>query len=217
MIIAIDGPAAAGKGTIAARLAARYGLPHLDTGLLYRLVGRIASERNLDLDDGATLGTVAASIDTAELADLALRGHGAGELASRVAVHPEVRAALMQFQRDFAARPDGAVLDGRDIGTAVVPDADLKIYVTATAEERARRRTAELVAKGRSIKYGTILAEIRERDARDAGRAAAPLAMAADAHLLDTTDMDIETAFRAAVDIVERAGAGRLKTGMPRS
>jgi cytidylate kinase len=217
MIIAIDGPAAAGKGTIAARLAARYGLPHLDTGLLYRLVGRIASERNLDLDDGAALGTVAASIDTAELTDPALRGHGAGELASRVAVHPEVRAALMQFQRDFAARPEGAVLDGRDIGTAVVPDADLKIYVTATAEERARRRTAELVAKGRTIEYGTILAEIRERDARDAGRAAAPLAMAADAHLLDTTDMDIETAFRAAVDIVERAGAGRLKTGMPRS
>jgi cytidylate kinase len=217
MIIAIDGPAAAGKGTIAARLAARYGLPHLDTGLLYRLVGRIANEKNFALDDGAGLGRIAASIDTAELADPALRGHGAGELASRVAVHPEVRAALLQFQRDFAARPDGAVLDGRDIGTAVVPDADLKIYVTATAEERARRRTAELVAKGRTIEYATILAEIRERDARDAGRAAAPLAMAADAHLLDTTDMDIETAFRAAVDIVERAGAGRLKTGKPGS
>jgi cytidylate kinase len=196
MIIAIDGPAAAGKGTIAARLAAFYGLPHLDTGLLYRLVGRIARERDLDLDDGAAIGAVAASIDTTEL-------------ASRVAVHPQVRAALLQFQRDFATRPEGAVLDGRDIGTAVVPGADIKIYVTATAEERARRRTAELVAKGRIIDYETILAEIRERDARDAGRAAAPLAVATDAHLLDTTDMDIETAFRAAVDIVERARAGR--------
>jgi CMP/dCMP kinase len=209
MIIAIDGPAAAGKGTIAARLAARYGLPYLDTGLLYRLVGRIASRRDINLNDGAALGAVAAAIDTSELSDPALRGHGAGELASQVAVHPEVRAALLQFQRDFAARPEGAVLDGRDIGTAVVPNADVKVYVTATAEERARRRTAELVAKGRTIDYGTILAEIRERDARDAGRSAAPLARAADAHLLDTTDMDIETAFRAAVDIVERARAGR--------
>ena len=217
MIIAIDGPAAAGKGTIAARLAERYQLPHLDTGLLYRLVGRIARERDLDLDDGAKLGAVAAAIDTAELADPTLRGHGAGELASRVAVHPEVRAALLQFQRDFAARPEGAVLDGRDIGTAVVPGADIKIFVTAAAEERARRRTNELAAKGRDVAYETILAEIRERDARDAGRASAPLAKAADAHLLDTTDMDIETAFRAAVDIVERAGAGRLKTGMPQS
>jgi cytidylate kinase len=217
MIIAIDGPAAAGKGTIAARLAAYYGLPYLDTGLLYRLVGRIASERNVALDDGAALGAVAASIDTAELADPGLRGHDAGELASRVAVHPEVRAALLAFQRDFAARPEGAVLDGRDIGTAVVPNADVKIFVTATAEVRARRRTAELNAKGRGVAYDTILAEISERDRRDAGRAAAPLAQAEDAHLLDTTDMDIETAFRAAVDIVERAGPGRLKTGMPRS
>lgn len=217
MIIAIDGPAAAGKGTIAARLAERYHLPYLDTGLLYRLVGRIARERDLELDDGPRLGAVAASIDTAELADPTLRGHEAGELASRVAVHPQVRAALLQFQRDFAARPDGAVLDGRDIGTAVVPGADIKIFVTAAAEERARRRTSELAAKGRDVAYETILAEIRGRDARDAGRASAPLAKAADAYLLDTTDMDIETAFRAAVDIVERAGAGRLKTGMPRS
>jgi cytidylate kinase len=217
MIIAIDGPAAAGKGTIAERLADHYRLPYLDTGLLYRLVGKVAAERGIDLADGASIGAIAAGIDTTHLADPTLRGHGAGELASRVAVHPEVRAALLQFQRDFAVRPGGAVLDGRDIGTAVVPLADVKIYVTASAEVRARRRTRELAAKGRTIGYETILAEIHERDARDTGRSAAPLAVAADAHLLDTTDMDIETAFRAAVDIVERAGAGRLKTGMPRS
>jgi cytidylate kinase len=209
MIVAIDGPAAAGKGTIAARIARHYGLPYLDTGLLYRLVGKVVAERKLDPDDAAASGAVAASLDVARLADPSLRGHEAGELASRVAVHPSVRAALLAFQRQFAVQPGGAVVDGRDIGTAVVPDANVKIYVTASSEERARRRTAELVAKGRSIDYATVLAEILARDARDAGRAVAPLAMAADAHLLDTTDMDIETAFRAAVDIVERAKAGR--------
>lgn len=209
MIVAIDGPAAAGKGTIAARIARHYGLPYLDTGLLYRLVGKVVAERNLDPDDAAAAGAVAASLDVARLADPSLRGHEAGELASRVAVHPSVRAALLAFQRQFAVQPGGAVVDGRDIGTAVVPDADVKIYVTASSEERARRRTAELVAKGRAIDYATVLAEILSRDARDAGRAVAPLAMAGDAHLLDTTDMDIETAFRAAVDIVERAKAGR--------
>jgi len=209
MIIAIDGPAAAGKGTLAERLAARYGLRYLDTGLLYRLVGRTMAERNLDPGDAAAASEVATMIDVTRLSDQSLRGHDAGELASRVAVHPHVRAALLQFQRDFAARPGGAVLDGRDIGTAVVPHADVKIYVTATPEVRARRRTNELLAKGRTVAYATILAEIEERDERDAGRAAAPLARAADAHLLDTTDMDIETAFRAAVDIVERARAER--------
>lgn len=209
MIVAIDGPAAAGKGTIAQRIARHYGLPYLDTGLLYRLVGKIVAERRLDPEDAAAAGAIAASLDVARLADPSLRGHEAGELASRVAVHPSVRAALLAFQRQFAAAPGGAVLDGRDIGTAVVPDADVKIYVTASTEERARRRTAELTAKGRAIDYATVLAEILSRDARDAGRAVAPLAVADDAHLLDTTDMDIETAFRAAVDIVERAKAGR--------
>lgn len=209
MIVAIDGPAAAGKGTIAARLAAHYGLPYLDTGLLYRLIGRMMSERGLDLDDAAAAGAVAADIDLSRLSDPTLRGHDAGEFASRVAVHAPVREALLAFQRRFAAQPGGAVLDGRDIGTAVAPDADVKIYVTASAEERAKRRTAELNAKGRGVAYDTILAEIKARDARDSGRAAAPLSMAADAHLLDTTEMDIEAAFRAAVDIVERARAGR--------
>jgi CMP/dCMP kinase len=209
MIVAIDGPAAAGKGTIAVRLAAHYRLPYLDTGLLYRLVGRTMSERGLDTNDAAAAGTVAAGIDISRLTDPTLRGHDAGELASRVAVHASVREALLAFQRRFAAQPGGAVLDGRDIGTAVAPEADVKIYVTASAEERAKRRTAELNAKGRGVAYETILAEIRARDARDSGRAAAPLRMAADAHLLDTTEVDIEAAFRAAVDIVERARAGR--------
>ena len=209
MIIAIDGPAAAGKGTLAERLARHYRLPYLDTGLLYRAVGREMTERGLDPDDAAAAGKVAAALDPIRLADPTLRGREAGELASRVGVHAPVRSALLQFQRDFARRPGGAVLDGRDIGTAVVPQADVKIYVTASAEVRARRRTDELVAKGRAIEFDRILSEIRARDARDAGRAVAPLAQAADAHLLDTTDMDIETAFRAAVDIVERARAGR--------
>ena len=148
MIVAIDGPAAAGKGTLAERLAAHYGLPYLDTGLLYRLLGRLVAERGLDPDDAAAASEVARALDPALLADPPLRGHEAGELASRVAVHPGVRAALLDFQRDFAARPGGAVLDGRDIGTAVCPDADVKIYVTASPEERARRRTRRTGRQG---------------------------------------------------------------------
>jgi cytidylate kinase len=143
------------------------------------------------------------------LADPTLRGHEAGEIASRVGVHAEVREALLAFQRAFAERPSGAILDGRDIGTAVCPAADVKLFVTASAEVRARRRTAELLAKGRSVDYEHILGEIRERDARDSGRTVAPLKMAEDAHLLDTTDKDIEAAFRAAVNIIERAKARR--------
>jgi cytidylate kinase len=208
MIIAIDGPAAAGKGTLAERLAVHYGLPYLDTGLLYRLVGKLMADRGLDHGDAEAAAAVARALDPALLRDPNLRGHEAGELASRVAVHPAVRAALLDFQRSFAARPEGAVLDGRDIGTAVCPDADIKIFVTASAEERARRRTNELNAKGRKVEYQRILAEIRARDARDSGRQAAPLKVAADAYLLDTTDKDIETAFRAAVDFVDRARAG---------
>jgi cytidylate kinase len=211
VIIAIDGPAAAGKGTLAARLAAHFGLPYLDTGLLYRAVGKRVADAGLDPDDAIGAVRMAAALDPAELADPALRGHGAGEVASRIAVHPEVRRALLAFQRDFARRPGGAVLDGRDIGTAIVPGADVKIYVTASPEVRARRRTDELAKKGRQVEFGRILAEIRERDARDSGRAVAPLRQAADAALLDTTDKDIDTAFRAAVDIIERARAGREK------
>ena len=209
MLIAIDGPAAAGKGTIAERLAAHYRLPYLDTGLLYRAVGKVMVERGLDLDDAAAAGRIAAALDPVALADPQLRGREAGEFASRVAVHAEVRSALLRFQRDFAHRREGAVLDGRDIGTAVCPDADVKIFVTASPEVRARRRTDELLAKGRAVEYERILGEIRARDARDAGRTVAPLAQASDAHLLDTTGMDISTAFRAAVDIIEQARAGR--------
>ncbi len=203
MIVAIDGPAAAGKGTLAVRLAAHLGLPYLDTGLLYRAVGKRVSDEGLDPDNAADAARMAAGLDAADFADPNLRGHGAGELASRVAVHPEVRSRLLAFQRDFARRPGGAVLDGRDIGTAIVPEADVKIYVTASAEVRARRRTDELRAKGRDVPYARILDEIRERDARDAGRATAPLAVAADAVTLDTTDLDAEAAFRRAVAIVE--------------
>jgi len=205
MIIAIDGPAAAGKGTLAARLAGHLGLPYLDTGLLYRAVGKRIADRGLDPDDAAAAARMAAALDPAELVNPALRGHGAGEIASRIAVHPAVRRALLDFQRSFARRPGGAVLDGRDIGTAVVPEADVKIYVTASAGVRARRRTDELRAKGRDVPYERILAEIEERDRRDAGRASAPLAVAPDAVMLDTTTLDADAAFARAVAIVAAA------------
>jgi len=209
MIVAIDGPAAAGKGTLAARLAAHFRLPYLDTGLLYRAVGRRIEDRGLDPGDAAAAAAQARALAPDELANPALRGHDAGELASRIAVHPEVRAALLAFQRDFAHRAGGAVLDGRDIGTAVAPDADVKIFVTANAEVRARRRTDELRAKGRDIDYGRILDEIRARDARDAGRASAPLLAAPDAVVLDTSDLDADQVFAAAVAIIEAARSGR--------
>lgn len=214
MIVAIDGPAAAGKGAIAERLAAHYRLPYLDTGLLYRAVAREMVARGLDVEDADAAGRIAASLGIAHLAGHELRGHQAGELASQVAVHPQVRTALLKLQRDFAHSPGGAVLDGRDIGTTVCPDAEVKIFVTASAEVRARRRTDELRAKGRNVEYGRILAEICQRDARDSQRVAAPMKPAVDAYLLDTTDKDIETAFRAAVDIVERAKPEREKRGV---
>lgn len=203
MIIAIDGPAAAGKGTIALKLAKHYGLNHLDTGLLYRAIGRLMTEQGLDLDNAAEAGAVARRLTPKDLDHPELRGREAGELASRVAVHPEVRAALVEFQRAFARTPPGAVLDGRDIGTAICPNADVKIFVTASPEVRARRRTDELNAKGRNVPYERILAEILERDERDSHRSAAPLRQADDAVRLDTTALDAEAAFAAAVAIVE--------------
>jgi len=202
-VVAIDGPAAAGKGTLAERLAAALALPYLDTGLLYRAIGKLMDERGFDLDDPVLAGQFAEALDPEDLKRGDLRGREAGELASRVAVHPAVRAALVDFQRAFAARAPGAVLDGRDIGTVICPDADVKIFVTASPEVRARRRTDELLAKGRDVVYETILAETRERDERDSGRAVAPLKPAADAILLDTSDLDRDAAFARALAIVE--------------
>ncbi|MBO0905152.1 (d)CMP kinase [Jiella sonneratiae] len=210
LTIAIDGPAAAGKGTLAKRVAARYRLPYLDTGLLYRAVGRQILAGGVDPDDPQAAARVARGLDVADLDDPTLRGHEAGELASRIAVHAPVREALVAFQRGFAARPEGAVLDGRDIGTVICPHARVKIFVTASAEVRARRRTDELVAHGRrDVEYGRILAEVKARDERDSGRDVAPLKPADDAHLLDTSQLDIDAAFRAACDVVDRVLAAQ--------
>jgi len=209
MIIAIDGPAASGKGTLGKKLAEHYGLRHLDSGLLYRAVAKAVLDNGSQLDDKQAAATLAKSLDLAALDEAALKTPKVGEAASIVSAFPEVRAALVTFQREFAAKPPGAVLDGRDIGTVICPNADVKIYVTAAPEVRARRRTAEYRAQGRQIDESTVLADILARDARDTQRAIAPLKQAQDAHLLDTTNMDISTAIRAAIDIVEATRAGR--------
>lgn len=204
MIIAIDGPAASGKGTLARRIAQHFGFPCLDTGLLYRAVARDVLARGFRLDDTWAAVSLARSLDPATLDDDGLRAPGVGEAASRVAGIPEVRAALLQYQRDFARKPPGAVLDGRDIGTVVCPDAEVKIFVTATLEERARRRYEERRCQGEDVTYEEILELITNRDARDSGRGSAPMRRAEDADLLDTTKMDIETAFDAAVGLIKR-------------
>lgn len=203
LLIAIDGPAAAGKGTLAQSLAARLGLPYLDTGLLYRAIGKLMQVAGLDLDDAQAATAVAEKLTPIDLQRTDLRGREAGELASRVAVHPGVRAALVAFQRDFAHGPRGAVLDGRDIGTVICPDADVKLYVTASAEVRARRRTDELLAKGRSVDYQAILSEVKARDARDSGRVEAPLRPADDAVVIDTSALGPAEVLTTALSIVE--------------
>lgn len=204
MIIAIDGPAASGKGTLGKHLAAHYGLRHLDTGLIYRAVALAMLEGHHPLDDVAQAAAAATALDVGRLGDPELKSQRVSEAASIVSAFPEVRAALLAFQKDFAARPPGAVLDGRDIGTVICPDADVKIFVTAAPEVRARRRYLEMLAQNRSVTEQEILADILRRDERDSSRAAAPLKPAADAHILDTSSLDIEGVLRAAIDIVER-------------
>ncbi|MFG1376909.1 (d)CMP kinase [Xanthobacter autotrophicus] len=208
MVIAIDGPAASGKGTLARRLAAYYGLPHLDTGLLYRAVGAIVLAQGRLQDEAASV-EAARALDVAALDPEALRTAELGEAASVVAARGGVRAALLDLQHRFAAQPGGAVLDGRDIGTVICPKAQAKLFVTATPEVRAERRHRELIGRGEDVAYDTILADIRKRDERDSARAAAPLVQADDAVLLDTSALDIAAAFAAALAIVEARRAGR--------
>jgi cytidylate kinase len=206
-VIAVDGPAASGKGTIATGLGRDFGLPVLDTGLLYRAVGVLTGQLGNSLDDHEAATAVAMTLAADQLDDPALRSREAGEAASRVAVHAPVRAALLEFQRAFAAQPGGAVLDGRDIGTVICPQAPAKLFVTAAPEVRAERRWRQLVDQGEAAALEDVLGDIRVRDARDAGRDAAPLARAADAVLLDTSEMTIEQAADAARRIVEAARA----------
>lgn len=208
LIVAIDGPAAAGKGTLARRIAGALGLPYLDTGLLYRAVGRRVLDRGADPHDAVVAEQEARALTPADLAREDLRGPVADMAASTVAAIPAVRGALLDFQRDFARR-HGAVLDGRDIGTVVVPEAPIKLFVTASAEERARRRFLELAGRGVAADPAQVLSEIRNRDDQDANRPVAPLLPAADAVVLDTTALDAEAAFAAAMEVLR----GRLGSG----
>ena len=209
MIIAIDGPAASGKGTLAERLAAYYGYRHLDTGLLYRAVARALLDAGADLTDEARAVAAAMGLDPKKLGDPALKTQGVGEGASVVSAIPKVRAALVSFQRQFASGPPGAVLDGRDIGTVICPDADVKIFVVADPKVRARRRTLEARARGEDADEALVLADILKRDERDRNRPGAPLRRADDAHVLDNSNLDIEGGVRAAIAIVEAVRAAR--------
>lgn len=204
-VIAIDGPAAAGKGTLSRAIAETYGFHHLDTGLTYRAVAKALLDLGLPLDDEAAAEDVARAIDLGGLDRSILSAHAIGEAASKVAVMPKVRRALVEAQQAFARRAPGTVLDGRDIGTVVCPDAPVKLYVTASPEVRAKRRFDEIVTGGGSAALDEILADILKRDARDLGRADSPLKPAADAHLLDTSQMRIEAAFLAAKAIIDAA------------
>jgi len=208
MIIAVDGPAASGKGTIAKALAKHYGLPHLDTGLLYRAVGVAVMRAGGDPGD-AEDALHACNFDPALLDDPGLRTEDAGQAASLVSAHLQVREALIDRQREFATQKGGAVLDGRDIGTVIAPDADAKLFVTASSEVRAQRRFREIEAMGEGGSYETVLADILARDERDSGRAAAPLRQAEDADLLDTSDMGIDAAVQRAIALVEAQAADR--------
>ena len=203
IVIAVDGPAASGKGTIARALATHFQLPHMDTGMLYRAVA--LSMARFGGDPGSEFEAVRACEGTAQVSpdDPELRGELVGSIASRISAYPGVRAALIERQVAFAGQPGGAVLDGRDIGTVIAPNATVKLFVTASAEVRARRRLAELEARGKSSHYDDVLIDILARDKRDAGRDAAPLVQASDAILLDTSDMDADAAVAAAIRLVE--------------
>jgi CMP/dCMP kinase len=211
MIIAIDGPAASGKGTIARQLASVYGLHHLDTGLLYRAVAKAMLDAGYPPEDAALATEIAVKLDPAKFEENALKSQPITEAASVVAAIPQVRQALINYQREFATRPPGAVLDGRDIGTVIAPGADVKLFVIASPEVRAARRVLELRARGETADEREVLADLLRRDERDSRRTVAPLKPAPDSHLLDTTHLGIAAAFRAAVDIIEAVRAGRKR------
>ncbi|MDE2332629.1 MAG: (d)CMP kinase [Bradyrhizobium sp.] len=211
MIIAIDGPAASGKGTLGKRLAHHYGYRHLDTGVIYRAVAKALLDIGADLADEARAVAVAMELDPEKFGDPVLKTQRVGEAASVVSAIPTVRAALVNFQRQFAEGPPGAVLDGRDIGTVICPNADVKIFVVADPKVRARRRTLEARARGENADEALVLADILKRDERDQNRATAPLKAAADAYLLDNSYLDIEGGVRAAIDIIEAVRAGRQR------
>lgn len=211
MIIAIDGPAASGKGTLGKRLAHHYGYRHLDTGVIYRAVAYALMQSGHDLRDEAAAVQAALELDPEEFGNPALKTQTAGEGASIVSAIPRVREVLLNFQRQFAAGPPGAVLDGRDIGTVICPDADVKIFVVADPRVRARRRTMEARARGEEADEAAVLADIIQRDERDKNRPIAPLKPAPDAYLLDNSQLDIEGGVRAAIDIIEAVRAGRSR------
>ena len=210
MIIAIDGPAASGKGTLGKRLAHHYGFRHLDTGVIYRAVAKALLDEGFELTDEARAVAAAMALDPEKFGDPALKSHQIGEAASVISVLPKVREALVSFQRNFAAEPPGAVLDGRDIGTVICPNAEVKIFVVADPAVRARRRTLEARSRGEAADEAMILADILKRDERDKNRAAAPLKAAADAHILDNSNLDIEGGVRAAIAIVEAVRAKKI-------
>ena len=203
--IAIDGPAAAGKGTLSRQIAEVYGFHHLDTGLTYRATAKALLDAGLPLDDETIAAEIALGLDLSGLNREVLAKHEIGEAASRVAVMPAVRRALVEAQRAFAVREPGTVLDGRDIGTVVCPLAPVKLYVTASAQVRARRRYEEIAATGGAADYDAVFADVKKRDERDMDRSDSPLKPAEDAHLLDTSEMGIEAAFQAAKSIIDAA------------
>lgn len=204
VVIAVDGPLASGKGTIARALGARFGVSHLDTGALYRAVAVAMIEKGLPPEDADAAEAAARTLDVRAIDESKIRTAGAGVAASVVSAHPKVRAALLDVQRTFASQPGGAVLDGRDIGTVICPDADVKLFVTADEESRAWRRRAELVNRGEEISFEQVLGQLRQRDARDASRADAPMLKADDALELDTSEMSVDEAVREAIKLVEQ-------------